>query len=177
LPQIPRIDPATWKLTIGAYGATKRAELQLGDLQKLPASEVVAVCQCSGNRRRLFEPRAPGVQWGHGAMGCARWKGARLKDVLDSVGLKKEALEVILEGADKDGSGRTPDFIKCLPVWKAVENSTLVAYEMNGRPLPPLHGCPARIVVPGWTATYWVKHVISIAVVTKAYDGFWMRSS
>jgi len=142
-----------------------------------PAAEVVAVCQCSGNRRRLFGPQAPGIQWGHGAVGCARWRGARLKDVLDKVGLRKEALEIILDGADNDGSGETPDFIKSLPVWKSVEDTTLVAYEMNGEALPHLNGFPARIVVPGWTATYWVKHVTSIVAASKPFDGYWMRST
>ena len=66
----------------------------------MPATEVVAVCQCSGNRRGLFEPHVVGVEWGYGAMGCARFKGVRLKDVLDRVGLKKEAIELVLDGAD-----------------------------------------------------------------------------
>ena len=66
----------------------------------MPAAEVVAVNQCSGNRRGLFQPHVPGVEWGYGAMGCARWKGARLKDVLDKVGLKKEAIEIVFNGAD-----------------------------------------------------------------------------
>ena len=94
---------------------------------------------CSGNRRGLFHPHVPGVQWSNGAMGCARWKGARLKDLLDKAGLKKEAIEIVFDGADSgvtDNSAvtnKTSDFIKSIPTWKAIEDTTLVAYEMNGR--------------------------------------------
>jgi len=177
LPEVPHIDANRWTLAVGGAGAKRHAQFCLADLRKLPAAEVVAVCQCSGNGRRLFEPPAPGVQWGMGAIGCARWKGARLKDVLELVGLREEALEVVFHGADKDDSNGTPKFSKSLPMWKALEDTTLVAYEMNGRPLPHLHGSPARIVVPGWTATYWVKHLAAIAVTTAAFDGYWMRST
>src|SRR5437016_152170 len=79
------------------------------------------------------------------------------------------------DGADGPVLGKTPDFVKSLPVWKAVEDTTLVAYEMNGEPLPHWNGFPARIVVPGWTATYWVKHVTKVTAVTEPFDGFWMK--
>ncbi len=174
---VPRIDAGRWNLALGGAGAKRHAEISLADLRRLPAAEVVAVCQCSGNGRRLFQPPAPGVQWGMGAIGCARWKGARLTDVLDLVGVREEALEVVFAGADKDGSNKTPDFGKSLPLWKAREDTTLIAYEMNGRPLPHLHGFPARLVVPGWTATYWVKHLAAITVATVPFDGYWMRST
>jgi DMSO/TMAO reductase YedYZ molybdopterin-dependent catalytic subunit len=177
LPDVPRIDADRWTLAIGGAGARTYAELSLADLRKLPSVEVVAVCQCSGNGRRLFQPPAPGVQWGRGAIGCAHWRGARLADVLDLVGLRDAALEVVFAGADKDSCNNTPDFSKSLPVWKAREDTTLVAYEMNGRPLPYLHGFPARLVVPGWTATYWVKHLAAISVATAPFDGYWMRST
>src|SRR5664279_4145766 len=90
---------------------------------------------------------------GDGAMGCARWKGARLKDILEKVGLKKEAIEIAFNGADGPAVPATPDFIKSIPTWKAVEDTTIIAYEMNGQPLPHLNGFPARIIVPGWTGT------------------------
>ena len=175
LADIPRIDPATYKIAIGGEGANGQAELTLADLQKFPAYEVVAVNQCSGNRRGLSTPRVPGVQWGYGAMGCARWRGARLKDVLDKVGVKKEAVEVAFNGADGPAVDKTPDFIKSLPLWKATDESILVAYEMNGEPLPHFNGYPARLVVPGWTGTYWMKHLVSIEVLTKPQGGFWMN--
>ncbi|MGH6857790.1 MAG: molybdopterin-dependent oxidoreductase, partial [Methylocella sp.] len=170
-------DAGTWRLSLGGDGANGDLQIGLDDLKRLPAFEVAAVCQCAGNRRGLFEPHVAGVQWGHGAMGCARWKGARLKDVLDLVGLKKEAVEVVFDGADGPVLDRTPDFVKSLPVWKAAEETTLVAYEMNGEPLPHWNGFPARIVVPGWTATYWVKHITSITAVTRPFDGYWMKTA
>jgi DMSO/TMAO reductase YedYZ molybdopterin-dependent catalytic subunit len=169
------IDPKTWRVEVGGDGANGQASLGLDDLKAMPSAEVVAVNQCSGNRRGLFVPHVPGVEWGFGAMGCARWKGARLKDVLDKVGLKKEAIEIVLDGADGPVLDKTPDFVKSIPVWKAIEDTTLVAYEMNGAPLPHLNGAPARIIVPGWTGTYWMKHIVSIKAVTKPESGFWMN--
>jgi DMSO/TMAO reductase YedYZ molybdopterin-dependent catalytic subunit len=176
LADIPTVDARTWRLTVGGEGANGRVQLSLDDLKAMPATEVVAVCQCSGNRRGLVEPHVVGVEWGYGAMGCARFKGVRLKDVLDRVGLKKEAIELVLDGADGPVLDKTPDFVKSIPVAKAIEDG-LVAYEMNGQPLPHFNGFPARIVVPGWTATYWIKHVTSITAVTKPFDGFWMKSA
>jgi DMSO/TMAO reductase YedYZ molybdopterin-dependent catalytic subunit len=177
LADIPAVDPEKWRLTVGGEGAGGQAVLSLDDLKKLPAYEVVAVNQCSGARRGLSNPHVPGVQWGYGAMGCARWKGARLKDVLEKVGVKKEAIEVAFDGADGPVFEKTPDFIKSLPLWKAVEETTLIAYEMNGEPLPHFNGFPARLVVPGWTGTYWMKHLVSIDVLTKPQSGFWMKGA
>src|SRR6266446_1231407 len=177
LSEIPQVDARTWNLAIGGDGANGAIRLTLRELRQLPAFEVVAVCQCSGNRRGLFQPHVAGVEWGYGAMGCARWKGARLKDVLDKVGFKKEAIEIVFDGADGPAVDKTPDFIKSIPVWKALEETTLVAYEMNGEPLPHWNGFPARIVVPGWTGTSWVKHVTSISAVTKPEGRFWMNSA
>jgi DMSO/TMAO reductase YedYZ molybdopterin-dependent catalytic subunit len=174
---IPQVDASTWKLAIGGEGTKSGLTIGLDELKKLPAFEVIAVCQCAGNRRGLFQPHVPGVQWGNGAMGCARWKGARLKDLLDMVGLKKDAVEVVFDGVDGPILDKTPDFLKSLPLWKAIEDTTLVAYEMNGESLPHWNGFPARIVVPGWTATYWVKHVTTIKAVTKPFDGFWMKTA
>jgi DMSO/TMAO reductase YedYZ molybdopterin-dependent catalytic subunit len=175
LSNIPEVDVKTWKIVVGGEGANGQAEFTLDDLKRLPAAELVAVNLCSGNRRGLFQPHVPGVQWSNGAMGCARWKGARLKDLLDKVGLKKEAIEVVFDGADSGITDKTPDFIKSIPTWKAIEDTTLVAYEMNGAPLPHLNGFPARVIVPGWTGVYWMKHVTSISAVTKPESGFWMN--
>jgi DMSO/TMAO reductase YedYZ molybdopterin-dependent catalytic subunit len=177
LSDIPEVDARNWRLSVGGDGARGALSLSLDDLKQMPAVEVAAVCQCSGNRRGLFDPHVPGVQWGYGAMGCARWKGVRLKDVLDRAGLRNEALEIVLAGTDKGAFDKTPPFIKSIPVWKAVEDTTLIAYEMNGQPLPHWNGFPARVVVPGWTATYWMKHIARLDVVTTPFDGFWMKSA
>jgi sulfite dehydrogenase (cytochrome) subunit A len=173
---IARPGAGEWRLTVGGEGAARHASFSLSDLKsRFPAAEVTAVCLCSGNRRGLFQPHVPGIQWGPGAMGNATWRGVRLKDLLDHVGLRKEALEVAFDGADSALlSG--PDFVKSIPVWKALEEHALVAYSMNGEPLPHWHGFPARLVVPGWTATYWVKHLVHIGVLTSPSASFWMKS-
>ena len=175
LSDIPEIKAADYKIAVGGDGANGQATLTLDDLKKMPAVEVVAVNQCSGNRRGLSKPHVQGVEWGYGAMGCARWKGARLKDILDKVGLKSEAIEIAFNGADGPAVAETPDFIKSIPTWKAIDESTIVAYEMNGQPLPHFNGFPARVIVPGWTGTYWMKHVIAINALTKPQGGFWMN--
>src|SRR5580692_6288641 len=94
LSDIPRVDAGTWKLAIGGDGTSQEVGFGLDDLKQFTPMEVVALCQCSGNRRGLMQPHVAGVEWGYGAMGCARWKGVRLKDILDKVGLKKEAIEI-----------------------------------------------------------------------------------
>src|SRR5207249_876888 len=175
---IPEIDAAKWRLRVGGEAAEQSIELTLDELRtKFEVVEIAAVCQCSGNRRGLSDPHVPGVQWGYGAMGNARWKGVRLRDVLQRAGLRSNALEVVLDGADGGVVPKTPDFVKSLPVWKAIDENTLVAFEMNGERLPHFNGFPARLVVPGWTATYWVKQLTSIEVVAKPFDGFWMKTA
>jgi len=176
LSDIPeKIDTNTYKISVGGDGANGQAEITFDDLKKMPAVEVVAVNQCSGNRRGLSKPHVAGVEWGYGAMGCAHWKGARLKDILEKVGVKTEAIEIGLNGADGPAIDKTPDFIKSIPVWKAMDADTIVAYEMNGAPLPHFNGFPARLIVPGWTGTYWMKHLTNINVLTKPQGGFWMK--
>jgi DMSO/TMAO reductase YedYZ molybdopterin-dependent catalytic subunit len=177
LADIPEVDLKTYKIAVGGDGANGTAELTLDDLKAMQAAEVVAVNQCSGNRRGLSKPHVPGVEWGYGAMGCARWKGARLKDVLNKVGLKKETVEVAFGGADGPVVDKTPDFVKSLPVAKAMDDNTLIAYEMNGAPLPHFNGFPARLIVPGWTGTYWMKHVNKIDALTAPLKNFWMTAA
>jgi DMSO/TMAO reductase YedYZ molybdopterin-dependent catalytic subunit len=178
LANIPEVQAASWSLNVGGPSAASPFMLNLEALKRdFPAVEVAAVCQCSGNRRGLFQPHVTGVEWGAAAMGNARWKGAKLKDVLAKAGVKPDAVEIVLDGADGPVMPATPDFVKSIPVWKAIEDTTLIAYEMNGEPLPHWNGFPARIVLPGWTGTYWIKHVTSIQAVPKAYDGFWMKSA
>jgi len=175
LADIPEVKAEGYKIAVGGDGANGQAELTLADLKSMPAVEVVAVNQCSGNRRGLSQPHVAGVEWGYGAMGCAKWKGARLKDVLDKIGLKKETIEIQFGGADGPVVDKTPDFVKSIPTWKAMDENTLIAYEMNGQPLPHFNGYPARIVVPGWTGTYWMKHVNAINALTTPFKNFWMN--
>ncbi|RFB79929.1 molybdopterin-dependent oxidoreductase [Methylovirgula sp. 4M-Z18] len=173
-----QIDVAQWRLKIGGDGASKPYELTFDELKSaFEPVELTAVCQCSGNRRGLMEPHVPGVQWGYGAMGNAKWKGARLKDILARAGLTDTVVEIFLDGADGPVMDATPKFQKSLPLYRALDPDTLVAYEMNGQPLPHYNGFPVRLVVPGWTATYWMKHLTTIEARTKPFDGFWMKSA
>ena len=174
---IPEIDPRTWRLRVGGTSANRPLTLSLDDLKRsFERVEVTAICQCSGNRRGLFSPRVAGVQWGHGAMGNATWSGVRLRDVLYGSGVRAGALEVVLDGADSPLLPRTPDYVKSLPIARALDENTLIAFEMNGQPLPHWNGAPARLVVPGWTATYWIKHLTGIRIEPHPFEGFWMKS-
>ena len=175
LADIPDVKAEGYKIKVDGDGASTPLEVTLDDLKQMPAVEIVAVNQCSGNRRGLSKPHVAGVEWGYGAMGCAKWKGARLKDILAKVGVKKEAIEVAFNGADGPVLDKTPDFIKSVPIWRAMDESTIIAYEMNGQPLPHFNGFPARLVVPGWTGTYWMKHLIHVDVRTTPQGGFWMK--
>jgi DMSO/TMAO reductase YedYZ molybdopterin-dependent catalytic subunit len=172
------IDPKAWRLKIGGEAAATPFELTLQELQSgFEQVEITAVCQCSGNRRGLSMPHVAGVEWGVGAMGNAMWRGVRLKDVLAKAGLRKEAVELVLNGADGPVLDKTPDFVKSIPVGKGLDENTIVAYQMNGQPLPHYNGFPARLIVPGWTATYWMKHLVTIDAVTKPFDGFWVKGA
>ena len=174
----PRIDLPQWKLTVGGESFTSQLQLSFDDLQRgYEQVEVTAVCQCSGNRRGLSMPHVPGVQWSVGAMGNATWRGPRLKDVLNKAGLKPGVVEIVFEGADGPVLTGTPDFVKSLPLSKAMDENTIIALQMNGQPLPHFNGFPARLIVPGWTATYWMKHLTSVRAVTKPYGGFWMKAA
>jgi sulfite dehydrogenase len=167
-----------WSLKVGGEAAGRTLSFSLAELKaKFAHTEVTAVCQCSGNRRGLSDPHVPGVQWGVGAMGNARWTGVRLRDVLAAAGVAPAALEVGFDGADAAVLPGTPDFIKSIPLARAMDETTLIAWGMNGRDLPLANGYPARIIVPGWTATYWMKHVTSIDIRTKPSDSFWMQKA
>lgn len=178
LANIPRIDIREWKLRIGGESVQRPLEFTLAELKThFEQIEFAAVNQCSGNRRGLVQPHVPGVQWGYGAMGNALWKGVRLKEVLDRAGISKDAVEVVFDGADSGVAVGTPDFLKSLPLSKALDENTLIAFEMNGQALPHWNGYPVRLVVPGWTATYWIKHLTSISVIAKPFEGFWMSTA
>lgn len=175
---IPEIDVDTWRVKIGGSGARQPLALTLRDLKHdFKRVTLAAVNQCSGNRRALFTPRVPGVQWGNGAMGNAEWSGVRLRDVLARAGVGADAVEVVFNGADMPVLPATPDFLKSIPIERALDENTLIAFEMNGHALPHWNGAPARLVVPGWTATYWVKHLTEIRIDTVPFDGFWMEGA
>lgn len=139
--------------------------------------EFVAVNQCAGNSRGFSQPRVPGAQWGHGAMSNARWRGVRLRDLLDKAGIGADAKHVRFAGLDTPSMDGAPQFIKSIPIDVAWRDDTIVAFAMNGEALPLLNGFPLRVVVPGWFSTYWVKMLADIEVLTGEDDSFFMAKS
>ena len=149
--------------------------LSINDLKtQFTAVETTAALVCTGNSRGFSNPRVPGGQWGHGAMYNARWTGVRLKDVLDKAGVNASASQVTFNGLDQS-PGSPPDFIKALDFDRAMDGEVMIAYAMNGEDLPMLNGFPVRLVVPGYTGTYWIKHLSEINVIDSVYDGFYMN--
>jgi DMSO/TMAO reductase YedYZ molybdopterin-dependent catalytic subunit len=139
---------------------------------------VVAINQCAGNGRGLSEPRVTGTQWGNGAMGCAKWTGVRLKDVLALAGgTAQGAKRVRFAGLDVPMTDGAPQFIKSVPMDIAMRDDVLVAWAMNDEPLSILHGFPLRIVVPGWFSTYWVKMLATIEVLSGEDDSYYVADS
>src|SRR6478672_5566605 len=170
------IDPETFSVEIKGT-VDKPLKLSLADIKKLPAIEIVAVNQCSGNSRGFFTPRVAGGQLANGAMGNARWKGVPLKTVLDKAGVQASAKQVTFGGMDGPVSDKTPDFAKALDLDHARDGEVMLAYSMNGQDLPVLNGFPLRLIVPGYYGTYWVKHLNEITVIDSVYDNFWMKTA
>jgi DMSO/TMAO reductase YedYZ molybdopterin-dependent catalytic subunit len=168
----PRIDVASWQLTVDGH-VTGPVQLTMADLRRMPLVDIVSVLECAGNGRRFYEPSVAGLQWGHGAVGNARWRGVRLKDVLTRAAVRAGARDVRFNGVDVP-IGTMPDFQRSLPIAKALDANTLLAFEMNGQPLPIEHGFPLRVVAPGWAGDSWIKWVTSITVLDREDDGFWM---
>jgi sulfite dehydrogenase (cytochrome) subunit A len=170
------VDPDAFSVEI--KGKVDRVtKLSLTDIKKMPAIEIVAVNQCSGNSRGFSSPRVAGGQLGNGAMGNARWRGVPLRAVLDRAGVQAGARQVTFKGMDGPVSDKTPDFVKALDIDHARNGEVMLAYSMNSADLPVLNGFPLRLVVPGYYGTYWVKHLNQITVVDNVFDGFWMKTA
>lgn len=172
------VDLNSWRLHVDGAVETP-LELSMTDLKRLAADgdEVIAVNQCSGNSRFYALPNVPGVQWKNGAMGNARWGGISLSKLLQRAGVKRDAVDVVFDGLDEGSPQTVPDFAKSLPIEHALTPEVMIAYSMNRQPLPLLNGFPARLVVPGWYATYWVKALHRITVLPKSDDGYWMAKA
>jgi DMSO/TMAO reductase YedYZ molybdopterin-dependent catalytic subunit len=171
----PKVDLNAWRLKVEGQVSTPLT-LSMDDLKMLPPVELVGVLECAGNGRRFYDPPVPGMQWGNGAVGNGRWRGVRMADVLKRAGIKDSSKEVLFDGADVP-LGTMPDFQRSIPVKKALDSNTILAYEMNGEPLPQKHGFPLRVVAPGWASDSWVKWLTSIRVLDQEHDGFWMKGA
>jgi sulfite dehydrogenase len=170
------IDPGAFSVEI--RGKVDRAtKLSLAEIKRMPAIDIVAVNQCSGNSRGFSNPRVAGGQLGNGAMGNARWRGVPLKAVLDRAGVQPGARQVTFRGMDGPVMAKTPDFVKALDIDHARDGKVMLAYSMNGADLPVLNGFPLRLVVPGYYGTYWVKHLNEITVIDNVFEGFWMKTA
>jgi DMSO/TMAO reductase YedYZ molybdopterin-dependent catalytic subunit len=177
----PRIDAAAWRLRVFGSGLRdpRGVELSYDQLSRLETREITAAIECAGNGRSFFATQqhtpAPGTQWRLGAIGLARWRGVPLSAVLERAGLRPDAVDVMPEGLDatvKDQGVDQGHVRRPLPVAKALDD-VLLAFEMNGRELPPDHGFPARLVVPGWIGVASIKWVGSIEVSTAPLSSPW----
>ncbi len=181
----PAIDASTWRLRLFGSGLRRRpgqpevAEFSLADLERLPSRTRTAFVECAGNGRSFYASQqgtpATGTQWRLGAIGVARWRGVPLSEVLERAGLKRSAVDVLPQGLDANvisggvdlGHVRRP-----LPIAKALDDA-LIAYEMNGAPLPPDHGFPARLIVPGWVGIASIKWLGQIEVADEPLFSAW----
>jgi DMSO/TMAO reductase YedYZ molybdopterin-dependent catalytic subunit len=161
----------TWTLSVDGE-VESPMELSLADLRRMPKSMATCVLQCAGNGRSLHKPAVPGVQWKYGAVGNARWGGVRVSDVLKKAGLKAGARHLHTFGSDKP-PGKVPPFHRSVEMEKVLSDG-IIAYEMNGEPLPQLHGAPARLVVPGWAGDHWMKWLVRISPQAEPQKGFYM---
>ena len=166
------LDAATWRLTIGGE-VEKPFTLTLAELSKLEAYSVVNTLECAGNGRSLHRPQVPGVQWGKGAVGTARFSGPRLRDVVQRAGIKPAGKHVMFRGLD-DVPGKVPPFIRSIPLEKALDSDTLIATHMNGAALTTHHGFPARALVPGWIGAASCKWLTEIKVLDSEFAGNFM---
>ena len=175
IPAPPPIDAATWTLTVDGEVATP-ITLKVEDLRAMPAATVTVTLECAGNGRAFFDPPVPGIQWARGAVGTARWKGVRIADLLKRAGLKDSGKVVLMNGADRP-LGTMPDFVRQVPMAKAMHPDTIVAYDMNEGPIPGIHGFPLRAIIPGWEGAYSVKWLASLHVAPADFDGFWVATA
>ncbi|HMD18124.1 MAG TPA: molybdopterin-dependent oxidoreductase [Terriglobales bacterium] len=170
-----KFDGKAWQLSITGE-VEKPLTLTLADLEKLPFHSVVNTIECAGNGRALQNPKVPGIQWGKGAVGNARFSGPSLKTLLEKAGVKHKdtATHVAFRGLDQV-PGKVPAFIRSIPIDKAMDADTLIATSMNGTPLTTHHGFPARAITPGWAGAASCKWLTEISVLDKPAEGNFMN--
>jgi DMSO/TMAO reductase YedYZ molybdopterin-dependent catalytic subunit len=168
---IPDANDSSWKLEIGGL-VDKPCAFSPADLRALPARTLRVTLECAGNGRGQLSPRYPSVPWLEEGVSTADWTGAVLKDVLEQASLQKSASELVFHGADRGfDAGVEHNFARSLPLAHALRDEVLVAYAMNGAPLPPQHGAPLRLVVPRWYGMASVKWLRAIEAVDRPFDG------
>jgi DMSO/TMAO reductase YedYZ molybdopterin-dependent catalytic subunit len=169
---IPRVDPAAWRLDLG--GAVERPlSLSLEELKARPKAAVPVTMECAGNGRARLAPRPLSQPWLVEAVGTAEWGGTPLAPLLDEAGVDTDAAEVLFTGLDRGvEGGQHQAYERSLPLQEAMREEVLLAWEMNGEPLPPQHGAPLRLVVPGWYGMTNVKWLGRITVLPEPYEGF-----
>ena len=169
---IPHVDANAWRLTVDGLVAHELS-LSLDDLRALPAHEVVATMECAGNGRARLEPRPVSQPWLLEAVGTGRWRGVLLRDVLESAGVGERAVEVLFTGLDRGvESGEEQLFQRSLTLGDAHQPDVLLAYQLNGVPLPPQHGFPLRLLVPGWYGMTNVKWLSRITLIDEPFAGY-----
>ena len=169
---IPAVDPGSWRLEVG--GAVERPlRLALDEVMRRPAVTSRVLLECAGNGRARLEPRPVSQPWLLEAVGTAEWTGTPLAPLLEEAGLSPDAVDVVFTGADHGVErGVEQDYARGLPLAEALRPETLLVWAMNGAPLPPQHGAPLRLVVPGWYGMAQVKWLTRIDVATEPFTGF-----
>lgn len=168
------IDVASWTLKFDGESVRQEKTYTLAELKsRFQHHTYQLTLECGGNGRNEFDPPAKGNQWTIGAVGCAKWTGVRLKDVLADVGIKEDAIYIGYHAADTHLSG-DPDkepISRGVPMAKALQEETLIAFQMNGKDIPMAHGYPLRLIVGGWPASASGKWLNGISVRNRVHDG------
>ena len=171
---IPAAEEASWTLEIGGHVRHPRT-LEMSEVRALPSVTVPVTMECAGNGRARLRPRPLSQPWLSEAVGTAEWTGTPLRPLLDQAGLLEEAVELVFTGTDHGTqAGIEQDYERSLSIDDAVLDDALLAYAINGQPLPPQHGYPLRLLVPGWYGMASVKWLHKISAVAHAFDGYQM---
>ena len=171
---IPFVDATTWTLTVEG-NVDQAVTLSLDDVRSRPAVTAPVTMECAGNGRALFSPRAISQPWGVEAVGTGEWTGTPLAPLLHEAGVRSDTVEFVFTGLDRGVEGGTAqNYERSLTVAEALRDEVLLAYALNGEPLPPQHGFPVRLLVPGWYGMASVKWLTRIAAVTRPFDGYQM---
>jgi sulfane dehydrogenase subunit SoxC len=174
---IPQVDASAWRLELGGLVA-RPLSLSLDDLRARPAVELAVTMECAGNGRAHVEPHVVSQPWLLEAVGTASWRGTPLGGLLEEAGVRDGAVEVLFTGLDRGlEGGEVQDYARSIPLDEALRDDVLLAYEVNGSPLPPQHGFPLRLLVPGWYGMTSVKWLARIDVVDEPFGGYQQRHS